>query len=99
MRFFVVFGMLFLSLAALAQTPRAIPRSSFIGVGVEEIDADRAKTLKLSEEAGVEVTRVERDSPAEKAGLKTGDAVLQYNGQRVEGMEQFSRLVRETAPG
>jgi serine protease Do len=31
--------------------------------------------------------------------LKVGDVVLRYNGQRVEGMEQFSRLVRETPPG
>jgi serine protease Do len=45
------------------------------------------------------VTRVEKDSPAEKAGLMAGDAVIQYNGQRIEGIEQFSRLVRETPAG
>ena len=72
---------------------------SFLGVGVKEIDADRARALKLKEEAGVEITRVEDDSPAAKAGLKVGDAVLQFNGERVEGMEQFSRMVRETPPG
>ena len=44
-------------------------------------------------------TRVEEDSPAEKAGLKKGDIVLEYNGQRVEGTEQFIRFVRETPPG
>jgi serine protease Do len=49
--------------------------------------------------AGVEVTRVEKDSPAEKAGLMAGDVVIQYAGQHVEGIEQFSRLVRETPPG
>lgn len=74
-------------------------RRSYLGIGVAEIDAERAKALKLSEEHGVEVTRVEPGSPAEKAGLKAGDVVLEYNGQRVEGTEQFVRLVRETPPG
>lgn len=72
---------------------------SYLGVSLREIDADRAKELKLKEEAGVEITRVEDDSPASKAGLKAGDVVLAYNGQRVEGMEQFSRFVRETPAG
>ena len=75
------------------------PGSSYIGVMMQEIDSDRAKALKLHEEAGVEVTRVDPDSPAEKAGLKTGDAILQYNSQRVEGIEQFSRMVHETPVG
>lgn len=73
--------------------------ASFLGVGVADIDAERSKVLKLKEERGVEVTRVEPDSPAEKAGLKVGDAVLEYNGERVEGTEQFVRLVRETPAG
>ena len=72
---------------------------SFLGVGIQEVDADRAKVLKLREEAGVEVTRVDMDSPAEKAGLMAGDVITEYNGQRVEGLEQFSRMVRETPAG
>jgi serine protease Do len=73
--------------------------SSYLGIGVVEIDADRAKTLRLKDEHGVEVRCVDADSPAAKAGLKEGDVVLEYNGQRVEGGEQFMRLVRETPPG
>jgi serine protease Do len=61
---------------------------TYIGVGMQERD-----------EAGVEITVVEPDSPAEKAGLRVGDIVLRYNGQRVEGNEQFARLVRETPAG
>lgn len=72
---------------------------SFLGVGVAEITAERAKALNLKEERGVEITRVEDDSPAAKAGLKKEDVVIEYNGQRVEGAEQFVRYVRETPPG
>jgi serine protease Do len=72
---------------------------TFLGVGVTEIDSERAKALKLKEEYGVEVTRVDEDSPAEHAGLKAGDVILAYNGQRVEGAEQFIRFVRETPSG
>jgi serine protease Do len=75
------------------------PGTSYLGVNLREVDSDRAKELKLKEEAGVEITRVEDDSPAAKAGLKVNDVVLTYNGTRVEGMEQFSRFVRETPPG
>lgn len=71
----------------------------YLGVGVSDINAERMKALKLTEERGVEITRVERDSPAEKAGLKVGDVVLEYNGQRIEGAQQFSRMVRETPEG
>ncbi|MCZ2148988.1 MAG: PDZ domain-containing protein, partial [Bryobacterales bacterium] len=56
-------------------TPR-----SFLGVAVVEINAERAKALKLTEEHGVEVTRVEEDSPASRAGLKVQDDVLEYQG-------------------
>jgi serine protease Do len=103
--FVAVFG---LGSAAFAQpTAPAAPKArivsvignSYLGVNVQEIDSERAKALKLREEAGVEVTRVSPDSPAEKGGLKSGDAILQYNGQRVEGMEQFQRLIHETPPG
>jgi len=77
----------------------AFSQGSFLGVAIQEIDSDRAKALKLPDETGVEVTRIAPDSPAERAGLKTGDVVTQYNGQRVDGMEQFSRMVRETPAG
>jgi serine protease Do len=73
--------------------------SSYLGVGLREIGPDRAKALRLPEEAGVEVTQVYENSPAATAGLMAGDVVLEYNGQRVEGMEQFARLVRETPAG
>ncbi len=70
--------------------------SSYLGVAVADIDSDRAKALNLKEERGVEVKSVKEESPAAKAGIKEGDVVLEFNGQRVEGTEQFVRLVHET---
>lgn len=74
-------------------------QGSYLGVGLADVDAERAKALNLKETRGVELTSVSEDSPAAKAGLKSGDVVLEFNGQRLEGMEQFMRLVRETPPG
>jgi serine protease Do len=73
--------------------------SSFLGVGVSEIDSERAKALNLKEERGVEIKNVDEESPAAKGGVKVGDVVLDFNGQRVEGTEQFVRFVRETPVG
>ena len=73
--------------------------ASYLGVDVTEIGAERARALKLAEERGVELTRVAEGSPAAKAGLKAGDVVLEFNGQRIEGTAQFVRLVRETPVG
>jgi serine protease Do len=72
--------------------------TSYLGIGVAEVTADRAKTLNLKEVRGAEVSRLE-DGPAAKAGVKEGDVVLEYNGSPVEGVEQFVRMVRETPAG
>lgn len=86
-----------------AATPRAhnasdmpVAETPYLGVGGQDITSDRAKTLKLKEERGVEVTSVTPDSAAAKAGLKEGDIVMEFNGQKVEGWEHLKRLVRET---
>src|ERR1700735_2737950 len=63
------------------------PPGGYLGVGIQEISGERAKALKLPD-MGVEITRVAPDSPAEKAGLKSGDVVLQINGNKVESLEQ-----------
>jgi serine protease Do len=96
------------SLAAFGQTatPAPAPRvrtasgisgeTPYLGVGGQDITPDRARALKLKEERGVEVTSVDADGAAAKAGLKDGDVVMEFNGQKVEGWEHLKRLVRET---
>ncbi|HUL35891.1 MAG TPA: PDZ domain-containing protein [Candidatus Eisenbacteria bacterium] len=71
----------------------------WLGVGVSEVSADIVKSLKLPEERGALVGRIVPDSPAAKAGLKENDVVLNINGERVEGTEQFRRMIHEIPPG
>ncbi len=48
---------------------------------------------------GVEITDVQPASAAARAGLKAGDVILQFDGERVRSSRQFVRLVQETPPG
>jgi serine protease Do len=73
--------------------------SGYLGIGAQDIDAERAKALKLPEVRGAEIKNVIEDSPAAKAGFKEGDVVLEFNGQKVEGIEQLTRMVGETPAG
>jgi C-terminal processing protease CtpA/Prc len=73
--------------------------SGYLGVSIEEVSAEKAKELKLGVERGAYIREVSDDSPAAKAGLKVGDVVTEFNGQRVEGTVQFRRMVRETPAG
>src|SRR5260221_1984966 len=86
---------------AMAAAPVVYSMGSraYLGVNVDDVSSDRVAALKLKEERGVEVTMVDQDSPAGKAGMKEHDVILDFNGNRVEGTEQLTRMIRETPPG
>ena len=94
----VIFGQATPAPRARAATTLSLS-SSYLGIGVQDVDADRAKTLKLKDVRGAEITRIVEDSPASKAGLKDGDVILEYNGQQVEGKDQLARMISETPVG
>ena len=71
----------------------------WLGVGVSEVTAEKVKQLKLPAERGALLGKIVPDSPAAKAGLKENDVVTEINGQRVEGAEQFRRMIREIPAG
>jgi serine protease Do len=73
--------------------------SSWLGVESQEINADKAKELKLPAERGVLLGKILPDSPAAKAGLKENDVITEINGQRVEGEAQFRRMIHEIPAG
>jgi membrane-associated protease RseP (regulator of RpoE activity) len=72
---------------------------SYLGVDTRDITPDRLSDLKLKEEHGVEVTLVDQDAPAGKAGVKEHDVILSINGNQVESVEQLRRMIREIPPG
>jgi serine protease Do len=73
--------------------------SSYLGIDIEDITTDRLGVLKLKEEHGVEVTMVDQDAPAGKAGLREHDVILTMNGTPIESRPQLQRIIRETPPG
>ena len=70
-----------------------------LGVTLEDVGADDLSRLRLGEERGALVRRVEPESPAAAAGLQVDDVIVGYQGERVHSAAQLSRLVRETPPG
>jgi serine protease Do len=72
---------------------------SYLGVDIKDVTADRVSALKLKDERGVEITMVDADAPAGKAGLREHDVILEFGGTAVESEEQLRRLIRETPPG
>jgi len=72
---------------------------SYLGVDTRDITHERVAELKLKDETGVEVTMVDQDAPAGKAGIKEHDVILTINGSKVESVEQLRRMIREIPPG
>jgi serine protease Do len=73
--------------------------SSYLGVDISDVTTERLSALKLKEEKGVEVTMVDQDAPAGKAGIKEHDVILTMNGTSIESGAQLRRMIHETPPG
>jgi serine protease Do len=67
-----------------------------LGVSVRDLDAD---DLKGKVTSGVAIESVDEDSAAAKAGMKSGDIVVEFDGERVRSVRQLTRLVSETPEG
>jgi serine protease Do len=73
--------------------------SSYLGIDVADVTTERLSALKLKEEEGAEITMVDQDAPAGKAGLREHDVILSMNGTTVESAAQLRRMIHETPPG
>ena len=61
----------------------------YLGVGIQGVDEDLARALKLDRPRGALVSRVETGSPAEKAGVRRGDVVLDFDGTPIDRVGQL----------
>jgi serine protease Do len=73
--------------------------NSYLGVDIADVTTDRLAVLKLKDEKGVEITMVDQDAPAGKAGLREHDVILSMNGTSVESKAQLQRMIHETPAG
>jgi serine protease Do len=72
---------------------------SMIGVQVQSVTPELAKSFGMAEPGGALVAEVNPDSPAAKAGIHRGDIIIEFNGQAIHEMNELPRLVSNLPPG
>ncbi|MGC2165642.1 MAG: DegQ family serine endoprotease [Gallionella sp.] len=70
-----------------------------LGVMIQDVNQQLADTFGLSKPAGALVSSVEKDSPAEKAGINPGDVILKFNTKEIVRSTDLPALVSELSPG
>jgi serine protease Do len=71
----------------------------FIGVQMQPVTKEIAEAIGLKEPRGALVAEALKDSPAEKAGIRTGDTILAVDGETIKEAKDLSRKIANLAPG
>lgn len=71
-------------------------KRGWLGVRIQTVTDEIAESLNLDKARGALIASVTEDGPAEKAKLKAGDIVLEFDGKEVEDMRALPRIVAET---
>ena len=74
-------------------------KRGWLGVRIQVVSKEIADSLGLEEAIGALVTDVNKKSPADKAGLKPGDVIIEFNGTKVKTMRDLPRLVGQAPVG
>jgi len=74
-------------------------KRGWLGVRIQEVTKEIAEVEKLEKAEGALVASVSENSPADKAGIKDGDIILEFDGKRVDTMRKLPKLVAETKVG
>jgi serine protease Do len=85
--------------AQLSGAATILGGGSRLGISIRDVEEDDVKSARLSSPAGVFVEDVSEASAAEKGGLRKGDVILEFDGERVRSARQLTRLVQETVSG
>jgi len=78
---------------------KGIVTRGFLGVSLQPVDKEIADAFNLEKPEGVLISEVMKDSPAEKADLKQGDIILEYNGMPIKSLGSFRNDISLMKPG
>ncbi|MCA9040755.1 MAG: PDZ domain-containing protein, partial [Planctomycetaceae bacterium] len=73
-------------------------KRAFLGVGIQPLDRQLRDALEVEATHGVAIINIQPESPAEKSGLKTGDLILEFNGQKVDSPRKLQGIVEVLQP-
>jgi serine protease Do len=71
----------------------------YLGVYIDTPDAELSEALGLKENEGAVIVEVQKDTPADRAGLKKYDVIVEVDGQKIEEAQQLTNLIASYDPG
>lgn len=71
----------------------------YLGISMNDVTPDNSNFFNLPDATGAIVSQVSPDSPASRAGLKSGDVLRELNGSKIRNSSQLQVVVSQTAPG
>ena len=74
-------------------------KRGWLGVRIQVVTKEIAEVEKLDEPRGALVASVAEKSPSDKAGIKAGDIILEFNGTKIDEMKELPKIVAQTEVG
>jgi serine protease Do len=75
------------------------PQKGKLGITVQDVTPDIAESLGLDRSEGIVITAVEPQSPADDAGLRRGDVIVEVNRKKIANAGEFRNIINQTKPG
>ena len=82
----------------LPQLEKGKVTRGWLGVSIQEVTDEIAKSFKLKDAKGALVAEVMDDTPAQKGGMQRGDIIISFGGKEVETPNELQRIVANTPP-